>query len=87
MLPGTKSNTGALFATSAAPPVGTPFVAGMAVSPEGRLYMRGLGSTWSPLDLFVQNEQGAWYDPSDLSTMFQDSAGSIPVLRLGNLSG
>jgi len=31
---------------------------------------------WSPLALFAAGEQGAWYDPSDFSTMFQTS--SIP---------
>lgn len=29
--------------------------------------------------LFANNEQGAWYDPSDLSTMYQDAAGTTPV--------
>ncbi len=29
--------------------------------------------------LFGSGEQGAWYDPSDLSTLFQDSAGTTPV--------
>lgn len=29
--------------------------------------------------LFSGSEPGAWYDPSDLSTLFQDSAGSTPV--------
>lgn len=29
--------------------------------------------------LFARGEQGAWYDPSDLSTLFQDAAGTIPV--------
>jgi hypothetical protein len=36
-------------------------------------------STWSPTLLFAAGEQGAWYDPSDFSTMFQDSAGTTPV--------
>ena len=36
-------------------------------------------STWSPTSLFSAGEQGAWYDPSDFSTMFQDSAGTTPV--------
>jgi hypothetical protein len=35
--------------------------------------------TWSALSLFANGEQGAWYDPSDMSTMFQDAAGTIPV--------
>ena len=34
---------------------------------------------FSPLSLFAAGEQGAWYDPSDFSTMFQDSAGTTPV--------
>ena len=33
----------------------------------------------SPLSLFKNGEQGWWYDPSDLSTLFQDSAGTMPV--------
>ena len=28
---------------------------------------------------FASNEAGVWYDPSDLSTLFQDSAGTRPV--------
>jgi hypothetical protein len=36
-------------------------------------------STFTPLSLFSAGEQGAWYDPSDFSTMFQDSAGTTPV--------
>lgn len=34
---------------------------------------------FSPLHLFAAGEAGAWFDPSDLSTMFQDSAGTTPV--------
>ena len=30
-------------------------------------------------NLFFNAEQGAWYDPSDFSTLFQDSAGTTPV--------
>ena len=29
--------------------------------------------------MFTRGEPGAWYDPSDLSTLFQDSAGTTPV--------
>ena len=29
--------------------------------------------------MFRNGEQGAWYDPSDLTTLFQDSAGITPV--------
>ena len=27
----------------------------------------------------VQRDNGAWFDPSDMSTMYQDAAGTIPV--------
>lgn len=50
----------------------------------------GIGTTfrqrWNPLLteqirslLFSASEQGAWYDLSDISTLFQDSAGTVPV--------
>ena len=34
---------------------------------------------WTPSRLFLSGEQGAWYDPSDLTTLFQNSAGTTPV--------
>lgn len=37
------------------------------------------GTSFTPLSLFAAGEPGVWYDPSDLSTMFQDSAGTTPV--------
>ena len=33
----------------------------------------------NPSTLFAASEPGAWYDPSDMSTLFQDSAGTVPV--------
>lgn len=33
--------------------------------------------------LWRNGEQGVWYDPSDLSTMFQDVAGGVPVYMPG----
>lgn len=41
--------------------------------------MSGQPNAFSPLSLFRNSEQGVWYDPSDFSTMFQDSAGTTPV--------
>lgn len=38
-----------------------------------------LGGRLNPLSWFAAGEQGAWYDPSDLTTLFQDSAGTTPV--------
>ena len=37
--------------------------------------------------LFSNGEQGFWYDPNDLSTMFQDSAGTVPVTTVGQPVG
>ena len=37
--------------------------------------------------LFANNEQGFAYDPNDLSTMFQDSAGTVPVTTVGQPVG
>jgi len=47
----------------------------------------GSGGGWSPLSLFASGEQGVWYDPSDFSTMFQDSAGTTPVTAVGQPVG
>lgn len=33
--------------------------------------------------LFANDEPGVWYDPSDLDTLFQDTAGTIPVTTAG----
>jgi hypothetical protein len=49
-------------------PIGLGSVAGFGVSEQ-----------FSPASLFSAGEQGAWYDPSDLTTLFQDSAGGTPV--------
>ena len=37
--------------------------------------------------LFANNEQGFAYDPNDLSTMYQDSAGTVPVTGVGQTVG
>lgn len=49
---------------------------------KGGLFSGGLfnqSSAWSPTSLFSSGEKGGWYDPSDLTTLFQDSAGKTPV--------
>ena len=45
------------------------------------------GNVFSPSSLFAASEQGVWYDPSDFSTMFQDSAGTVPVTAVGQVVG
>jgi len=42
-------------------------------------YSRGGAVPFSIADLFASSEQGAWYDPSNIDTLFQDSAGTTPV--------
>lgn len=41
----------------------------------------------SPASLFASGEQGAWYDPSDLTTMFQAITGVTPVTADGQTVG
>ena len=48
-------------------------------SPFGALYMDGLTISFDPSQLFAAAEVGGWYDPSDLTTLFQDAAGTTPV--------
>lgn len=39
---------------------------------------------FNPATLFLGGTvQGAWYDPTDLSTLFQDAAGTVPVTAVG----
>jgi len=51
---------------------------GLGTSP---VFMRR--APFTPLVLFAAGEQGVWYDPSDLSTMFQDTGGTTPVTATG----
>lgn len=36
-------------------------------------------ATFNPASLFTGGQLGAWYDPSDLTTMWQESAGTTPA--------
>ena len=42
---------------------------------------------WHPGWMFRGGAQGAWYDPADLATLFQDSAGTVPVAAAGDPVG
>ena len=88
MLPGKRTNDGALYVTQGPPPAGTPLVGGIAVSHTGVIYVsQSFVQPFTPADLFKLGEQGAWYDPSDLTTMFQDRAGTTPVTADGQTVG
>ena len=41
---------------------------------------------WSPAQLFLSGEQGVWYDPSDLTTMYTDRAGTTLVSPVGTVA-
>jgi len=47
----------------------------------------GSETEFSILDLFKSGQQGAWYDPSDLTTLYQDSNGTTPVTLDGQPVG
>ena len=40
-----------------------------------------------PTTIFTALEPGAWYDPSDLTTLFQDNIGTTPVTAAGQTVG
>ncbi|MEN9924071.1 MAG: hypothetical protein RL268_197 [Pseudomonadota bacterium] len=50
------------------------------------LGLRGAGG-FSPASWFTSGGQGVWYDPSDLTTMFQDHQGVTPVSGAGQTVG
>lgn len=62
---------------------------GMTLSDKGRLLSSTFygSSAFSPSSLFSASEQGVWYDPSDLTTLFQDTAGTTPVTATGQTVG
>jgi hypothetical protein len=62
-------------------PVLTPIMRGIF---DPALCVNATGSAWSPADL---TSLVAWYDPSDLTTLFQDSAGTTPVTAAGQPVG
>ena len=43
----------------------------------------GSALAFSPASLFAASEPGVWLDPSDLTTLFQDTAGTLPVTTPG----
>lgn len=56
----------------------------LPVSLRGQLLS---GARFDPINLFSSNEVGVWYDPSDLTTLFQDAAGTTPVTAAGQPVG
>ena len=48
---------------------------------------QALSGGFTLASLFSAGEQGAWYDPSDLTTLFTDSAGTTPVTAVEQFVG
>ena len=48
----------------------------------GRDFSDPLRFSFSPISLFDTGVQGAWYDPTDLTTLYQDAAGTTPVTAM-----
>ena len=71
------SAVGAIIAQTGAIAAGTPFINGAFVDGSG-IFVSDAGG-WDPSALFASSEVGVWYDPSDLSTMFQNSDGTTAV--------
>jgi hypothetical protein len=57
---------------------------GIASAVSGQV---GPVEAYSPSTLFALNEPGVWYDPSDLTTLFQDNLGVSPVTTPGQTVG
>ena len=55
MLPGRRTDTGALFVTQGPPPAGTPLVGGIAVSAAGVIYGNGYVSGTPPAHTYSVN--------------------------------
>jgi hypothetical protein len=55
------------------------------------LKLRGTGGVtltiFNPLSLFAAGEKGVWFDPTDITTLFQDAAGTTPVTAYGQKVG
>lgn len=54
---------------------------------ERRPHQAPLGVNFDPLTLFAAGGKGWWIDPSDISTMFQDTTGLTPVTATGQTVG
>jgi len=60
---------------------------GLSVSNFSSVPTVGLDLDAAIAALFSSGEEGAWYDPSDLTTLYQDAAGSTPVTGTGQPVG
>jgi hypothetical protein len=84
--------TSSQVASVAVPPGYSSLYFTPATSITGSNYrLKGTGNfslaITTPLSLFAASEKGVWFDPSDITTLFQDSAGTTPVTAAGQPVG
>lgn len=60
---------------------------GLGFGVDARRGVSGAAPAFDPSALFAAGEKGFWVDPSDLSTMWQDAAGTVPVTAAGQPVG
>ena len=61
--------------------------AGLTAGDAFRAYGNEVWAWYFENVIFGNNEQGAWFDPSDLTTLYQDAAGTTPVTADGDPVG
>lgn len=54
---------------------------------QGPFYQSGHIPQFTPSYLFATGEEGAWFYPSNVFTLFQDAAGTTPVTAPGQVIG
>jgi len=47
---------------------------------------KAVSTAWTPAQLFASGEQGVWYDPSDLTSMYTDRAGTVSPSVIGTVA-
>lgn len=62
---------------------GIPVRNGLGVGLLASTSLSTRNRVFTPASLFAAGEQGGWYDPSDITTLFQDTAGTVPVTATG----
>lgn len=85
-IPGARTPLGQVYVTATAPAASDPRIAGFTLKANGAICIQN-PETFNPLSLFSLGEPGGWYDPNDLTTLFQDDAGTIPVTAPGQVVG
>ena len=73
--------------TNISRPISSALSQAFAMDTVGKLDAYGKLGAWSTQSLFKASEQGVFFDPSDLSTMFQDATGTTPVTADGQPVG